>query len=223
MSQANDKPPPEFRGIFGGHGDSQAWLDATAQFPNGVPRFNSRDECLAFMQDYLANHGGSNPDYPHLMHIFTMLVSWEQIEKILLPEIRKARQEPSNAEKVPRSYGAQPDDESDNVYERSEAWPVVDEINQRLDVPFHRCTTPESVMNTLNYLFFHMKCGIYVMIRNGKLRIFCPFANDNYQNVWAENLRIEGDGTLETYYSKKVRLEGVLTMELIWYRQTNRI
>lgn len=164
MNDSNT-PPPEFRGIFGEHGDSPSWLEATAQFPNGVPRFNSRDECLEFMHDYLKNHGGSNPEYPHLMHIFTMLISWEQIETILLPEIRKARAEPSSAARVPHSYGVEPDDTSDNVYERSEAWPVVDEINQRLNVPFHRSTTPESVMNTLKYLFFHMKCGIYVMIR----------------------------------------------------------
>ena len=197
------QPPPEIRGIFGEHGDSPSWLEATRQFPNGVPRFNSRAECLEFMQEYLKTHGGSNPDYPHLMHIFTMLISWEQIEKYLIPAMEKARQEPSSAEKVPRSYGVEPDDDSENVYERSEAKAVVDEINQRLDVPFHRCTTPESVMNTLKYLFFHMKCGIYVMIRDGKLRIFAPFTNNEYRNVWADNLRIEGDGTLDTYYTQK--------------------
>lgn len=196
--------PPEFRGIFGPNGDSRSWLDATARFPNGVPRFESRDECIAFMKDYLRNHGGSNPDYPELGHIFTTLVSWKQVEDILLPNIRKARAEPSYAKKVPRSYGVTPDDASPNVYERSEARPVVDEINQRLDVPFHRCVTPESVMNTLKYLFFHMKCGIYVMIRDGKLRIFCPFVNKDYRNTWSEHLRIEGDGKLDTYYGKKV-------------------
>mmetsp|Transcript_16136 Transcript_16136/g.30716 ORF Transcript_16136/g.30716 Transcript_16136/m.30716 type:complete len:275 (-) Transcript_16136:9-833(-) len=58
-------------------------------------------------------------------------------------------------------------------------------------------------MNTLKYLFFHMKCGIYVMIRDGKLRIFAPFTNNDYRNVWADNLRIEGDGTLDTYYTQK--------------------
>lgn len=79
-------------------------------------------------------------------------------------------------------------------------------IAERLDVPFHKCTTQASVMNTLKYLFFHMKCGIYVMIRNGKLRIFAPFVNVEYKNVWSEHLRIEGDGTLDTYYSQKAGL-----------------
>jgi len=39
--------------------------------------------------------------------------------------------------------------------------------------------------------------------RDGKLRIFAPFTNNDYRNVWADNLRIEGDGTLDTYYTQK--------------------
>ena len=67
------------------------WLDETGKFPNGVPRFESRDECKKFMAEYNTYHGGSNPENPNLMHIFTMLTSWDQIERILLPNIEKAR------------------------------------------------------------------------------------------------------------------------------------
>lgn len=199
-------PPPELRGIFGAKGDSLNWLDATSKFPNGVPRFETRAECLEFMRNYNLYHGGSNPDYPHLRHIFTTLITWEQIEKILLPAMQEARKEPSFAKKVPRDYGKQPDDSSKNVYEQSVGKPVVDAINFRLEQPFHKCTTPESVINTMKYLFFHMKCGIYVMIRNGKLRIFCPFTNSEYRNTWSKHLTIEGDGTLNHYYSQKAGL-----------------
>ena len=41
------------------------------------------------------------------------------------------------------------------------------------------------------------------MIRDGKLRIFAPFTNSEFQNTWSEHLRIEGDGTLDSYYTKK--------------------
>jgi hypothetical protein len=215
--------PPEIRGMFGPHGDSVHWLNATAsnKFPNGVPRFTTKDEALAFMKDYIANHGGSNPEHPHLQHIFTMLIGWEQIESILLPNIQKARQEPSLAKKVPRSYGVVINGGSDgggddndndtsaaatNVFDQAPARPVVRAIAERLDVPFHRCTTPASVMNTLRYLFFHMKCGIYVMIRNGQLRIFAPFVNIDFRNTWSEHLRLEGDGTLDSYYTQKAGL-----------------
>ena len=195
--------PPEIRGMFGPKGDSENWLDATSRFPNGVPRFESRAEALEFMENYVKYNGGSNPDYPHMQHIFTMLITWEQIEKYLLPNIEKARKEPSFAKKVPRDYGTKLDPDSPNVYERPESQNVNDTIKQRLDVPFHECTTPESVLNTLKYLFYHMKCGIYVMIRDGKLRIFAPFTNSEFRNTWSEHLRIEGDGTLDTYYTQK--------------------
>lgn len=199
-------PPPEFRGIFGSKGDSLDWLDETSKFPNGVPRFETRDECLKFMRDYNLYHGGSNPEFPQLRHIFTTLITWNQVERILLPAIEKARKEPSFAKKIPQSYGVQPDDSSSNIYEQSGGKTAVDAINFRLDQPIHKCTTPASVLNTMKYLFFHMKCGIYVMIRNGKLRIFCPFTNSDYRNTWSKALTIEGDGSLNTYYTRKAGL-----------------
>jgi len=189
--------------MFGSKGDSLNWLDTVSKFPNGVPRFDTKEEALDFMKEYNKYNGGSNPEMPHLQHIFTMLVGWKQIKKYLLPALETARQEPSFAPKVPRSYGDMPDESSNNVYEKEETTNVMDTIAQRLDVPFHRCTTVESTFNTLKYLFYHMKCGIFVMIRNGELRIFAPFVNDDYRNTWADNLRIEGDGTLDYYYTQK--------------------
>ena len=167
------------------------------------------------MEEYNTHNGGSNPDLPHLNHIFTTLISWDQIESILLPNINKARSEKSFATKVPRQYMTQqsPTEEnsnnnltsisSNNVYERKETWNVVHEINYRLNLPIHKCTTIISTMNTLKYLFYHMKCGIFVMIRNGKLRIFAPFVNSEYRNTWGNQLLLEGDGSLSSYYSQK--------------------
>jgi hypothetical protein len=198
--------PPEIRGMFGSKGDSENWLDAMGRFPNEVPRFESRKECLEFMKEYNTYHGGSNPEFPHLMHIFTLLISWEQIETILLPNIEKARKEPSFAKPVPKDYLDKPIKGSNNIYEQEEASQVVKEIALRLNLPIHRCTTPASTMNTLKYLFYHMKMGSYVMIRNGKLRIFAPFGNSSYRNTWGNSLTLEGDGSLDTYYLRKAGL-----------------
>ena len=208
MSNSPPRPPPELRGLFGPKGDSLNWLDAVSRFPNGVPRFESKQEALEFMKEYNTFHGGSNPDFPHLQHIFTMLVGWKQIESILLPNIEKARKETSFAKSIPRSYITKTQEtwKGSNIYETAEACAVVDAIAQRLDVPFHKCTTPASVLNTMKYLFFHMKCGIYVMIRNGQLRIFAPFVNDDYRNTWADRLHLEGDGSLDSYYTQKAGL-----------------
>uniref|UniRef100_A0A6V2ELU9 Glycosyl transferase CAP10 domain-containing protein n=2 Tax=Ditylum brightwellii TaxID=49249 RepID=A0A6V2ELU9_9STRA len=218
--------PPEIRGMLGPKGDSEDWLEAVSSFPNGVPRFDSRADCIKFMEDYNTYHGGSNPDNPRLMHIFTMLTSWDQVEKYLLPNIEKARKEPSFVKKVERDYLDDLEDElvagvgtdqaevggegngteSNNAYENPPAYNVVRDVEFRLDLPIHKCTTPESTMNTLKYLFFHMKCGIFVMIRNGELRIFAPFVNGDYRNTWGDILKLEGDDSLDTYYSKKAGL-----------------
>lgn len=134
-----------------------------------------------------------------------MLTDWEQIKSILLPAIDKARMEHSHAPVIPRDYlSTEPkDDSSSNVYERKSSWNVIRDINYRLNLPIHRCLTPQSTMHTLQYLYYHMKCGIYVMIRNNALRIFAPFVNSNYRNTWGDKLSLEGDGSLSTYYSKK--------------------
>ena len=201
------------------------------------------------MKEYNTYHGGSNPEYPHLMHIFTTLISWEQIEKYLIPNIHKARAEPSFAKPVPRDYlkekgpqntqngndnptwTATEEDslaatKTNNIYEIEEAYNVAKDINFRLDLPFHRCLTPASTINTLKYLFFHMKCGIYVMIRGGKLRIFAPFVNSDYRNTWGDKLTLEGDGSLDTYYTRKAGLyreENVDKDKFKWWANGNII
>mmetsp|Transcript_9767 Transcript_9767/g.10855 ORF Transcript_9767/g.10855 Transcript_9767/m.10855 type:complete len:709 (+) Transcript_9767:45-2171(+) len=203
----------EYRGIFGEDGDSSDWLKACEKFPNKVPRFDSKEECLKFMKEYVKNHGGSNPDFAHLQHIFTTLITWDQIEHILLPAINKARTEKSlTCEKEINNDDNDASTSNINIFEQSDAAKIViDGINARLNLPFHQVTTPVSVLNTMRYLFFHMKCGIYVMIRNHKVRIFCPFSNRDYENTWSGKLRIEGDdandgnNNLNSYYQNKVR------------------
>ena len=64
------------------------------------------------------------------------------------------------------------------------------------------------------------------MIRDGKLRIFCPFANRDYENTWANKLTIEGDGTLEDYYNRKrghCREENIVQDMNVWWANGNII
>ena len=211
--------PPEIRGLLGQHGDSLSWLNEVAKFPNGVPRFNNKEECVTFMKEYNAQHGGSNPQFPHLQHIFTLIVGWDQIASLLFPAIEKARLEqqqmPSNSLADIPSVAA--DSPKKNIYEQPECAPVVDAIEERLNVSFHRCTTVNSTLNTFKYLYHHMKFGIFIKIQNSQLRIFAPFVNIDYQNTWSQYLTIDGDGTLDTYYSQKA---GLCREEQIEYDKT---
>jgi len=186
--------------------DSEKWIAALNEynFPNGVPRFDSKAECKEFMVKWCTENGGSNPGTDRhgmfkLMHIFTMCVTWTQLEEWVFPALAAIRKEPR--EPPPATDFR----EHPNVYETPEASKVVDEIRERLDVPFHRCTNPASTMNTFKYLYHHMKCGIFVMIKNGELRIFAPFVNGfEYRNTWNGALKVNTpDGTLATYYKEK--------------------
>ncbi|GMI08472.1 hypothetical protein TrLO_g4660 [Triparma laevis f. longispina] len=190
-------PQGEIRGMLGSHGDSQAWLNATAKFKNGVPRFQSKADALKFMVDYNTRNPGSNPDDPTLKHQFTMLTCWDQIEKHLLPQIEKVRASPFTP---PTPQTPTPK----NVF--SSPSPVHEETTFRLNLPFHKHTNPVSTLNTLRYLFYHMKCGIFCMVKNGELRIFSSFVNKDYRNTWGDRIKVMGDDenkTLTEYYTQK--------------------
>ena len=72
------------RGIYAREDETTPWM-VEERFENGVPRFESKAECLEFIRAHCADKAHpSNPDLPeqaHLMHIFTMLVTWRQVEE----------------------------------------------------------------------------------------------------------------------------------------------
>jgi hypothetical protein len=115
-------------------------------------------------------------------------------------------------------YGNIPDiniHDSKNVYEK---------LKSRLNLSIYENITSYSVINTLKYLFYHMKCGIYVMIRDNKVQIFSPFVNKNYKNNWGDNLQIDGRD-LDNYYLKKskfYRNENIID-KLSWWANGNII
>ena len=38
-----------------------------------------------------------------------------------------------------------------------------------------------------------MRSGIYVMIRQNKVRMFAPFVNEDFRNAWGPRLKLEGN------------------------------
>ena len=75
------------------------------------------------------------------------------------------------------------------------------------------------MQNTLRYMFYHMRCGIYVMVRGGSVRMFVPFANRLYRNSWPA-LEFRGGSRHQYYHRKdlqyKVR-ERVIQREDEWW------
>jgi len=128
----------------------------------------------------------SNPEVPHLKQIFTFLTTWDQIERHLLAkrdeyDRRFPPSAPSTAEQTPEG----------NVFSSAGGGGAVAEadgctaaLRARLELPIHSRLNRGSTVATLRYLFHHMRCGIYVMVRAGKMRMFVPFVNAAYENAW---------------------------------------
>lgn len=189
---------PILRNIFAFEDEDEEWKSVLSQFPNRVPRFDTKEEAIEFTKRHCRR--GSNPDYPHLQHSITTLVDWSQVESILLPKIREydSKWPPRGRDKA-------------NLCEEKlqqaideQVKPIFDYAKSRLDLPIHKEMSSQSRMNTLKYTFYHMKCGIYVMIRQGQVVIFAPFVNRHYTNTWGDALKLDSsDGSIEGYVIEK--------------------
>ncbi len=216
-----------FRGVFKYEEEQEDWKQAVREFPNKIPRFTAKADAEKFVLQHA--NSGSNPDFNTLYHSITTLVSWEQITKHLLPKIREYRNAPvTDAPAVtspPMSYpshspmGTGADIDGVDSY-----------LQSRLNLPIHRKMSSESVLNTLKYLFFHMRCGIYVMIKDNEVAIFCPFVNKDYENIWRGALKYDSaDGTVERYYDDKATelgrefTEKALSDQANWWANGNII
>ena len=190
------------RNIFAYEDEDRDWQEVLSAFPTGVPCFDTKDEAIQFTKKHCQI--GSNPDFPNLQHSITTLVNWNQIEKYLLPKIHQY-DHVDQSNKVPIS--AVEDTLTDNRYwhcERKDDEALHDYITDRLDLKVHKSLSYVSRYNTLHYLFYYMKCGIYVMIRDNALKIFAPFVNQEYENTWGEHPYLNcSDNTVESYTVEK--------------------
>lgn len=190
---ASDAPPSwdqqYIRGIYSADDETDAAFKE-------VVTFTTAAECKAW---YAKHQRCTNPAYPQCRQIYTHLCDWDQVCEHLLKPLAKLRE----AELFQGPAAPLPDS---NVFKRRPE--IVRELTARLDLPFHRRVGEESTLNTLRYLFFHMRCGIFVAIRGGRLRMFVPFVNKDYRNTWGGALALEDGGSVEDYVAKKKGLLG---------------
>lgn len=65
----------------------------------------------------------------------------------------------------------------------------------------------DSVINTFRYIFYKLKKGIFIKIKNNKLRVFLPFSNVNFKNEWSERINVENNSII-SYLQKLSEKEG---------------
>ena len=208
MSRESSLPP--CRGIYGDgkYEPDKEWRSATSKFPNAVPRFSSemggKEACEQFMKAF----GGrsTNPTFsPTLQHCITTLIGWKQVQLFLL----KKRDQIWN-DKI----GEKVDSATRLPLKSVLPTPLQKSLESRFELPFHRhCISHESTYNTLRYMFYHLRCGIFVLIKDNRLRMFVPFVNDQYRNTWGQNIPIKPN--FREYYKAKrkvCREENILTI-----------
>ena len=204
-----------FRGTFKKAEDPLYWQEATRVFPNGVPRFETKAEAITFTKEHCQKPASSEPGFQHSISLFT---SWDQIEQQIIPRMYQydTMTERSSSHEADlssnRFYGNDNDGSGKGI---------MDYVRSRLDLDIHENIMPiQSAINTLKYLFFHMKCGIFVMIRNSEVVMFCPFSNKDYTNTWNGAPSLESvDGTVEAYYAEKrksYRAESIIDKSKWW-------
>jgi hypothetical protein len=66
------------------------------------------------------------------------------------------------------------------------------EINGKLKSPLYQNLDANSIINTIKYVYWETRAGIFVSIRNNKLEAFLPFANAKYRNDWSKELSFFG-------------------------------
>lgn len=64
------------------------------------------------------------------------------------------------------------------------------DINERLNDIKYKNLNNESCINTIKYVFYKIRSGIFVYIKNNKLEAFIPFANKYFVNNWSRNIKL---------------------------------
>lgn len=68
----------------------------------------------------------------------------------------------------------------------------------------------QGTLNTLNYMFYKMKNGIFVSIKNNKIFLFVPFSNENYVNEWSHLVKLNNKYKNYTnYVNKKIKIHNI--------------
>jgi hypothetical protein len=226
------------------------WKEATQQFPNGLPRFLSKAEAIQFTEKYCPTGSNPDePDLRHNIttitdwdqierHLLPKITEYNTKWPPIPPSAVNEGIIANNRYMDPKAslYSQDAAEHSEEIDDEGSGDKVVDgmiplcdpengrkvyqKLLSRLDLSVHRIMTSYSTINTLKYLFYHMKCGIYVMIRNNEVVIFCPFVNKHYKNNWGQALQLDvSNGQQDTYYNEKknhYREENILHYTSWW-------
>lgn len=121
--------------------------------------YQNKKEC----EEELDQNRIENPDFPQIKKLKPLAVTDKQIKEWILdkysdPPIEKV-ESPAESDILSAAY-------------------------EKISSPHLSLRCKNCIENTLNYMFYKMKTGIYVSIRDGKVASFILFANKDFRNDW---------------------------------------
>lgn len=176
----------------------------TSKFTKRQSVFNSdeKEKCLKSVV-----WEQTNKKFPSFEQLFYHAGDYDDIERFGYLYIRTLYS-------IPKSIKL----DSANVFESTEL-----ELWDKYDYDF------ESIKNTMYYMFFKMKKGVMVGIKNNKLVLFLPFSNSKYSNDFFTELYFDEQDkrNLEQYKRNpneqlKKKLENTLRYYLNKYKQNSK-
>ena len=75
---------------------------------------------------------------------------------------------------------------------------------KELDYSIYQNLNRQSIINTFNYMYYHIRLGIFVQIQDNNILHFVPFNNPNYTNNWDKDvLQFKNNESFNNYYKEK--------------------
>jgi hypothetical protein len=79
---------------------------------------------------------------------------------------------------------------------------------KELEFDIYKNLNRQAIVDTFNYLFHHIRMGIFVYIKNNKLQYFIPFQKMDYKNNWSSKIKFKNNMTFDEYYEEKMKYTG---------------
>lgn len=84
--------------------------------------------------------------------------------------------------------------------------PLYKDCNLRLNNKLYNNLNKQSCINTIKYVFYKIRAGIFVKIENNKLEAFIPFANKHFINNWHKNVTLYNSKNIKEYIYQKRKI-----------------
>jgi hypothetical protein len=137
--------------------------------------FNTREECINDRINYRFNK-----KYKNFKQFIYTAGDWDDInEKILLNRnnINKEKSYKFSLSKI----------REDNIFYNSKdkEFKINKEyVNNLLKNKLYKNIDDKSMFNTLKYMFYKIRNGIFIKIKNNELKLYVPFHNTKFKNDW---------------------------------------